>query len=150
MITLPDDKILTAREAKLKSPVELAFVGDAVYELMVRRHISLTHDCPASRLHTLSVSFVRAEAQQAAYRLIEPVLSEEEKDAFRRGRNANKVTASKHADAASYRAATGLEALFGYLYLTGDTGRIEELFGIIAGAAESGHFSVETKTEDII
>ena len=150
MITLPDDRILTPREAKLKSPVELAFVGDAVYELLVRRHISLTHDCPASRLHALTVSYVRAEAQHAAYLAIEPILSAEEADAFRRGRNANKVTASKHADAASYRASTGLEALFGYLYLTGRTGRIEELFAAITAAAEGGQEDIETKTEDNI
>lgn len=135
MITLPEETILTPHEAKLKSPVELAFIGDAVYELLVRRHIALTHDCPASRLHELCVAFVRAEAQQDAYLAIEKLLTEEEADAYRRGRNANKVTASRHAGAAAYRASTGLESLFGYLYVTGRTGRIEELFSVIAGDA---------------
>ena len=150
MITLPEEKLLTPHEAKLKSPVELAFVGDAVYELMVRRHISLTHDCPAAKLHSLAVSYVRAEAQQAAYLAIEPMLTEEEADAFRRGRNANKVTASKHADAAAYRASTGLESLFGYLYLTGRTGRIEELFTAITAAAAGGQPDIETESRDNI
>ena len=137
MITLPEEKILTPREARLKSPVELAFIGDAVYELLVRRHISLGHDCPAGRLHELCVGFVRAEAQQEAYRAVEGMLTEEEADAYRRGRNANKVTASRHADSAAYRSSTGLESLFGYLYLTGRSERIEELFSASAAAAEA-------------
>ena len=135
MITLPEEKTLTVREARLKSPVELAFIGDAVYELLVRRHVALNHDCPAGKLHELCVGFVRAEAQQDAYRAVEGMLTEEEADAYRRGRNANKVTASRHADAAAYRSSTGLESLFGYLYLTGRTDRIEELFAAIAAAA---------------
>ena len=150
MITLPDEKILTPHEAKLKNPVELAFVGDAVYELLVREHISLTCDCAPSRLHAICVSYVRAEAQQAAYRSIEPILTEEEADAFRRGRNANKVTASRHAEISAYRTSTGLESLFGYLYLTGRTGRIGELFEAIISAPGGGQVIIETKSEDNI
>ena len=77
------------------------------------------------------------EAQQSAYQAIEGMLTEEEAGAYRRGRNANKVTASRHADSAAYRSSTGLESLFGYLYLTGRTGRIEELFSAIAANAEA-------------
>ena len=146
MITLPEEKKLTPRQARLKSPVELAFVGDAVYEMLVRRHISLTHDCPASKLHSLAVSYVRAEAQQDAYLAIERLLTEEEADAFRRGRNANKITASKHADTSAYRISTGLESLFGYLYLTGRAERIEQLFAAITEAADSGQVDVETES----
>ena len=128
MIILPDAAVLTEHDAKQKSPVELAFVGDAVYELLVREHISLSHNAPAGRLHSMCVSFVRAEAQHAALERIRDLLTETEADIVRRGRNANKVTASKNADPADYRAATALEALFGFLYLTGQTERIRTLF----------------------
>lgn len=132
MITLPDHKALTVHEAKQKSPVELAFIGDAVYELLVREHISMTHDAPAAALHKMAIAYVRAEAQHSALEKIAGVLSEEESDAVRRGRNANKVTSSKNAAPSDYRAATGLETLFGFLYLTGNEARIRELFSLIA------------------
>ena len=131
MITLPDRSALTAHEAKQKSPVELAFIGDAVYELLVREHISMTHDAPATALHKMAISYVRAEAQHSALEKIADMLTEEESDAVRRGRNANKVTSSKNAPPADYRAATGLETLFGFLYLTGNDERIRELFEVI-------------------
>ena len=128
MITLPEAGVFTEHDAKQKSPVELAFVGDAVYELLVREHISLAHNAPAGRLHSMCVAYVRAEAQHKALQRISPLLTEAEADIARRGRNANKVTASKNADPADYRAATALEALFGYLYLTGQNARIRTLF----------------------
>lgn len=131
MITLPDHQLLSPHDAKQKSPVELAFIGDAVYELLVREHISLTHDAPAAALHRMAISYVRAEAQHSALEKISGILTEEESDMARRGRNANKVTSSKNADPADYRAATGLETLFGYLYLTGGTDRMRELFSLI-------------------
>ena len=131
MIILPEKEALTPHEAKQKSPVELAFIGDAVYEVMVREHIRLTHDAPAGKLHNICIGYVRAEAQHEALEKISGLLSEEEAEIARRGRNANKVTSSKHADPSDYRAATGLEALFGFLYLTGRTDRIRELFTAI-------------------
>ena len=132
MITLPEQNILSVHEAKQKSPVELAFIGDAVYEMLVREHISLTHDAPAHKLHSLCVSYVKAESQHRAAEVIIPALTEEETEIIKRGRNANKVTSSRNADPADYRAATGLEALFGFLYLTGRPERIRELFSAIA------------------
>ncbi|MBP0969358.1 MAG: ribonuclease III [Oscillospiraceae bacterium] len=128
---LPEHSVLSVHEAKQKSPVELAFIGDAVYELLVREHISITHDAPASALHKMAIAYVRAEAQHTAMEKIAPELSDDEADIARRGRNANKVTSSKHAAPADYRAATGLETLFGFLYLTGDTDRIRQLFAMI-------------------
>ena len=139
MITLPDQKMLSVHDAKQKSPVELAFIGDAVYEMLVREHISLTHDAPAHTLHSLCVSYVRAEAQHRAAEVILSDLSEEESEILKRGRNANKVTASRNADPADYRAATGLEALFGFLYLTGRPQRIRELFSVIAADHDGNH-----------
>ncbi len=128
MITLPEEERKSLHEIKQKSPVELAFIGDAVYELMVREHISLCHDAPAGKLHSMCVEYVRAEAQQSALERIQDELTEEELDFVRRGRNANKVMASKNADPAAYRAATGVEAMFGYLYLSGQNERIRRLF----------------------
>ncbi|MBR2592680.1 MAG: ribonuclease III [Oscillospiraceae bacterium] len=95
---------------------------------MVREHISLCHDAPAGKLHSMCVEYVRAEAQQSALERIQDELTEEELDFVRRGRNANKVMASKNADPAAYRAATGVEAMFGYLYLSGQNERIRRLF----------------------
>ena len=128
MITLPEEERKSLHGIKQKSPVELAFIGDAVYELMVREHISLCHDAPAGKLHSMCVEYVRAEAQQSALERIQDELTEEELDFVRRGRNANKVMASKNADPAAYRAATGVEAMFGYLYLSGQNERIRRLF----------------------
>ena len=148
MITLPESSVLTEHEVKQKSPVELAFVGDAVYELMVREYVSLTHDVSAGRLHSIAVRYARAEGQCRAVRIIRSVLTEDELDLIRRGRNANKVTSSKHADVGAYRIATGFETMMGYLYLTGKNERIRELFGLITlhfddldqePPSESGH-----------
>ena len=139
MITLPDQSILSIHDAKQKSPVELAFIGDAVYEMLVREHISLTHDAPAHKLHNLCVSYVNAGSQHRAAEAILPMLTEDETDIVKRGRNANKVTSSRNADPADYRAATGLEALFGFLYLTGEHQRIRDLFRVIAADHDGNH-----------
>jgi ribonuclease-3 family protein len=79
----------------------------------------------------MAISYVRAESQHSALEKIAGQLTEEEAEMARRGRNANKVTSSKNADPADYRAATGLETLFGYLYITGRNDRIRELFSLI-------------------
>lgn len=137
MITLPEEQNKSLHEIKQKSPVELAFVGDAVYELMVREYISLHHDAPAGKLHSMCVEYVRAEAQVKAFEKIQNVLTEDELDFVRKGRNANKVTASKNAEPAAYRIATGVETMFGYLYLTGSNDRIRELFNMILEEQEA-------------
>jgi ribonuclease-3 family protein len=114
------------------NPATLAFVGDSVYELLVRREIVRRYtSLPAVKLHNFTVKMVRATAQAAAYRTIEPLLSEEEANIFRRGRNASNVTPPKHTQAADYRTATGLEALFGWLFLNGENERIAILFDAI-------------------
>ncbi|SDN40646.1 Mini-ribonuclease 3 [Acetanaerobacterium elongatum] len=120
-----------ASNPKLKSPLALAFLGDAVYELLVREHLSQQGSMPAHALHVLAVRLVRASAQAHATELIAGVLTEEETAILKRGRNANSTTVPKNANPADYRMATGLEALFGYLYLKGEQQRINELFKII-------------------
>lgn len=105
------------------SPLALAFVGDGVYSLMVRERLLAQANRPVNDLHRLAVREVRAEAQAAAIKRILPLLTEQEEAVFKRGRNAH--TARSGAD---YHNATGLEALFGYLYLSDRLDRVRELF----------------------
>ena len=107
------------------SPLALAFVGDGVYSLMVRERLLSAANRPVNDLHRMAVRQVRAEAQSAAITRLLPHLSEEEEAVFKRGRNAH--TARSGAD---YHRSTGLEALFGYLYLDGRIDRVRELFNL--------------------
>lgn len=114
------------------NPATLAFIGDGVYELLVREEILRRYtSLPARKLHAFTVRYVCATAQAAAYAVLEPLLTEEEAAVFRRGRNATGVTPPKHTDAADYRTATGVEALFGWLYLSGEEERLRTLFSAI-------------------
>jgi len=106
----------------------LAYIGDAVYELLVRSHLIEKHDMNVNDLHKNAIRFVKAEAQAVAFRYIENDLTEEELRFVKRGRNAKSVTVPKNAKLADYKYATGLEALFGYLYMSNQSTRIEELF----------------------
>ena len=124
-------KALDKREAGMYSPLALAFMGDSVYEQLVREKLILSANMPAGKLHSLTVKYVCCEFQSAASEKILPVFTEEESDVFRRGRNAGGITPPKHSSVREYRTATALECLFGYLYLTGRQERIEELFEII-------------------
>ena len=105
------------------SPLNLAFVGDGVYELMVRERLVCLANRPNKELHKLSVAQVRAEAQAAAMDKLMPHLTEQELAVYKRGRNAH---TSRNTN--GYHKATGLEALFGYLYLSGELERVRELF----------------------
>lgn len=113
------------------SSASLAFLGDAVFGLMVRERIVNEYNCPARRLHMLSVKAVNAAAQCRGAKSILPVLSEEEQGIFLRGRNMHTSHTPKNQTEGDYHYATGLEALFGYLYLEGRTDRLRELFDII-------------------
>ena len=108
------------------SPLSLAYVGDGVYELMVREHLLCQANRPSGELHRLSVAAVRAEAQAAAIERLMPHLTEREIAVYKRGRNAH--TARTGSD---YHSATGFEALWGYLYLDGQRDRLTELFALI-------------------
>ena len=114
----------------LLSPSVLCFVGDAVYGLYVRTALAEVNR-PSGELHKLSVKLVNATAQANAYKLIENVLTEKEISVFKRGRNFHTSNTPKHSTAGEYHTATGLECLFGYLYLLGENKRADELFGII-------------------
>lgn len=119
------------------NPISLAFLGDAVYEVLVRRHLALKGDRPPEELHRLAVSFVSATAQASAIEKLMPLLTEEELAAFKRGRNAKVSHIPKGASPAKYHAATGFEALFGYLYLKGKSERMRELFELISEEKEN-------------
>lgn len=127
-------KIITEKEARGYSPNVLAFYGDSVYEMLVRNRIVAEHQTNAGQLHNMAVERVRASYQSEAVNVIEPMLCEDEADILRRGRNAGGVSVPKSAKPSEYRRATALEALFGYLSLTGRFERIEELFEAICAA----------------
>ncbi len=118
---------LTKEQARAYSPLALAFIGDAVYETFIREKILLMANASANKLHRRAVSYVRAHAQSEASKALVPLLSEEEQDIFKRGRNAHSATVPKNANVTEYRAATGFEALLGYLHLTGQAPRLTAL-----------------------
>lgn len=119
---------LSPEAARLKNPLSLAFVGDTVWDLLVRQRLLLSQ-AHVNALHKQAVSQVNAGAQAQAAALLEPRLTEPERDVFRRGQNAHaRHNAPKNQDPVAYSRATALEALLGYLYLTGQEERILELF----------------------
>ena len=119
------------REAGNLSALALAHVGDAVYELYVRARLSASGLYAAGDLHRATVERVCAPAQAAAAERLLPILTEAEAEVYRRGRNANLRHIPHGATASEYARATGLEALFGWLYLTGQEARADALFAQI-------------------
>lgn len=118
------------------SMLGLAHVGDAVYELLTRTMLCERGHSSVSELHRLTVSMVNAPAQARAAERIIPVLADDELSVYRRGRNTKVNSVPHNADIGQYHAATGVEALFGWLYLQGRLERIEELFGLITDKEE--------------
>jgi len=114
--------------AKLYSPLVLAYIGDSVYEVYVRERVLEANPAmPAYKLHKESVKYVKAAAQAKSIHEIEGILDEEELAAYKRGRNAKSPTVPKNADVTDDRCATGFEALIGYLHLSGKHERMTEL-----------------------
>ncbi len=114
--------------ARQMSPVVLAFVGDAVYTLLVRQSLALSSGYKTGELNKRASEVVSAHGQSGEIARILPLLTEEESEIYHRGRNAKKATKSKHATVGEYARSTGLEAVVGYLYLTGQEDRIARLF----------------------
>jgi len=127
---------LTDREANAYSPLSLAFLGDSVYDTLVREHLLMKANMPVSKLHSAKIKLVCAEFQSDAYEKVAEQLSERELAVLKRGRNATGNTVPKHADAVQYRRATAIESLFGFLYITGRTERVRELFALIISDGE--------------
>jgi ribonuclease-3 family protein len=109
------------------SPLTLAYLGDAVYEVFIRTALLAKGNRPVEKLHREAIRYVKASEQAAQIDYLEESLTEEEKEIYRRGCNAKPHTIPKHADPADYRHATGYEALLGWLSLKGETKRAEEL-----------------------
>ena len=124
---------LDADEARMKHPLVLAYIGDTVYDLIFRTRAVCSHSGSVNLLHREVCSMVNARAQSEAVTLLEPMFTEEETEIFRRGRNAKSATAPKNMSLQDYRRATGLEAVVGYIYLTGKTVRLDILFDRILG-----------------
>ena len=115
---------LEDQDLRSYSPLTLAYIGDGVYELIIRTILVKKGNCPVKRLHKKASSLVKAGAQSAIMEVIEEKLTPEELSVYRRGRNAHSPTMAKHATMADYRRATGFEALMGYLYLKEDYTRM--------------------------
>ena len=113
------------------SPLTLAFIGDGVYDLLVRDYLVRQANRPVGELNKRKVALVNCESQAAFAKSLMPKLSEKEQAVYKRGRNAAPKCTPKHGTVADYHSATGLEALFGYLHINGEQDRIKELFNEI-------------------
>lgn len=119
-----------AGELNTYSPLVLAYVGDAVYELYVRTLLLSRGNAPVHKLHKQSISYVKAKAQSDIIHKLMEILKPEELDIVKRGRNAKSGTIPKNADITEYKYATGFETLLGYLYIKQDYSRLLELLKI--------------------
>lgn len=115
------------------SPLVLAYIGDSVYELFVREMLIKRGNMPVAKLHKAATQYVNASAQSLSFKKIEEFLSDDETKVFKRGRNTSS-TVPKNADMTDYRIATGLEALIGYIYLSGNMQRLDEIMSLILSA----------------
>lgn len=117
------------------SPLTLAFVGDGVYDLLVREYLVRQANRPVGELNRIKVSLVNCKSQARFAKLLLPKLSDKETSVYKRGRNAAPKCTSKHGTVADYHSATGLECLFGYLHMNGEQSRVQELFNLIVHIA---------------
>lgn len=118
------------------SPLTLAFMGDTVFDLLVRSELICEANRPVKDLHSAASKRVCAKAQADGIRAVMDMLSEDELAVFKRGRNAHTGAIPKHASSADYHYATGLESLFGWLWLKGETERIKQIFDAVRNSYE--------------
>lgn len=123
-------------DVRAYSPLTLAYVGDAVYEVVIRTIIAERANRAANELHKRAVKYVQAGAQAAMITALQEILTEDEMAVFKRGRNAKSNTSAKNASITDYRKATGFEALIGFLYLTDQMDRV--LYLVKEGIARAG------------
>lgn len=122
----------TTKDVKALNPLVLAFVGDAIYEVFVRTYlVDKNRDMSVHKLHVEAIAFVKAHAQSEFVKLLEDKLTEDEIQVYKRGRNSKSGTVPKNADVQEYRAATGFESLLGYLYLTEQQDRLNEILNLV-------------------
>lgn len=131
----------TCKEVDIRaySPLTLAYIGDAIYDLIIRTIVVERANRPANKLHKTVIRYVNAGTQAQMIMVLEEELTEEEKAVYHRGRNAKSYTSAKNASIADYRKATGLEALFGYLYLQG---KMDRLLALIRLAFEKMNIKI--------
>ena len=115
------------KDVQMLSPLVWAYVGDAVYDLYIRTNLVNNSNAKPHKLHVESIKYVKAAAQAENLRKIDSILTEEEKDVVRRGRNVQNHHVAKNASVADYAHATAFEALIGFLYLTNQDKRLEEI-----------------------
>lgn len=125
-----EQRIMSDIDIRQYSPLALAYMGDCIFDLCTRTYLLKQANMPANKLHQKSKAIVNATSQSKMYKHLVEIVTEEEKAVLKRGRNATTNTRAKNASMIDYKNATGLEALFGYLYLKGDNERIDELFKI--------------------
>jgi ribonuclease-3 family protein len=134
---LINDKVIDKKTAGMYSPLTLAYLGDCVFELLVRESLVLKANKSNGKLHSEAKKLVCASGQNTALLKIINNLSEEEEHIYKRGRNSNCIPGGRNVNLDEYKRATGLEALFGYLYLIGEVARIEQLFDMITDETEA-------------
>ena len=127
---------LVEQDIRTYSPLTLAYIGDAIFELVIRTVLVERKNTQAEKLHKAATQIVKAETQARMIEALKESLTPEEMSAYKRGRNAKAVTRAKNATMADYRKATGFEALMGYLYLKGDMERMIELIHLGVEKAE--------------
>nr|WP_288054122.1 ribonuclease III domain-containing protein [Caloranaerobacter azorensis] len=118
-------------KVKMLSPLQLAYIGDAIYELLIRTYLLSKKNISVNELHKEAVKYVKAKAQADIVHNLQDKLTEEEWSIIKRGRNAKSGSAPKNAELIDYKYATGFETLMGFLYLIGDNERIYEIFNMI-------------------
>ncbi|HKM21543.1 MAG TPA: ribonuclease III domain-containing protein [Lachnospiraceae bacterium] len=109
------------------SPLTLAYIGDSIYDLVIKTIVVERANCAANKLHQQASALVKAQTQAQMADFLQDYMTEEEQAIYKRGRNAKSYTTAKNASVADYRKATGLEAVFGYLYLKGQSERVVDL-----------------------
>ena len=127
---------LEEQDLRTYSPLTLAYIGDAIFELVIRTVLVERKNTQPEKLHKAATKIVKAETQAVMIELLKEDLTEEEMAVFKRGRNAKAVTRAKNATMSEYRRATGFEALMGYLYLKGDMERMFQLISMGIEKAE--------------
>ncbi len=145
---LPGWQCEEERQTGEYSMLTLAYIGDAVYELLVRQHISSADIAKVKQMHRKTIGLVCAETQAALALAIEPMLTETEKDVLRRGRNAKGGHLPKNTTAPTYRLATGLEALVGYLYLEQNLAKLTEIFTLLWQWEAGGEIPAPSQEKD--
>ncbi len=125
-------------DVKSYSGLSLAYIGDDIYDLLIRTIVMSEGNMPVQKLHRKTSALVKAPTQSAMMEFIQPVLNEEEKAVYKRGRNAKPHTVAKHASHNDYRRATGFEALMGYLYLTNQMERAIDLMKVGLEGVKNG------------